>query len=112
MRQEYFDEVSLEYFRAEAAKLRADPALFDAVRDNLRRWRQRVEAGGTMEKRYLEQWESLANTGMEACLALASDRSEWAVAMRHTAPFEGLLTQDEREAVRTRVLVKHRLVRA
>jgi hypothetical protein len=112
MRQEYFDEVSFEYTRAIAAKLRADPALFDIVRNNMHARRARVDQGHNNERYYCEQWEALVRSGLDACLSKALEESEDAVAMRHTAPFQGILTQPERMAVRDRVLIKYEPVRA
>lgn len=98
------DALNLAMDRAIVAKLRSSPHLFRKVEENLRRWRERVEAGDPGTKRYLALWEELAAQGREACFAMALEESERAAAMRQAAPFAGILTADER----MRVIRAHR----
>jgi|SRR5690242_7223546 hypothetical protein len=93
------DELNLAMDRAVVAKLRANPHLFAKVRENLRRWRQRVDEGDPSTRRYLERWETLASQGTEACFAMALEESQTAAAMRQAAPFAGILTADERMTI-------------
>ena len=78
-----------------AAKIRANPALFDHVKVTLARWRTIVSASS---QPYLIEWESLVNEGLEPCLAIAVQNSQRADALRQSSPFTGILTNAERFA--------------
>jgi hypothetical protein len=83
------DQRSLALHRLVADKIRRDPALLDQARRTLSRWRETV---CERSQPYLDQWEQVLNTGLEASLALAVEDSERA------SPFSGLLTNQERFA--------------
>jgi hypothetical protein len=89
------DARSLELHRLIADKIRADPALFERARATLMRFRRMVDE---RSQPYLVAWERIFAQGMEATLALATEDSEWAAAMRQSAPFAGILTNQERWA--------------
>ena len=78
-----------------AAKIRANPALFEHVKATLARWRVIVSASS---QPYLIEWERLANEGVEPCLIFAVENSEQADVMRQSSPFTGILTNAERFA--------------
>lgn len=87
------DQRSLALHRLVADKIRRDPALFNKVRQTLARWRTTVCASS---QPYLQEWEHLADSGLEACLLAAEEDSERARALRQSSPFTGVLTHGER----------------
>ena len=99
----YHDRRNLEFFKLGVEKLRADPGRFELVKSNMQRWRQRVEGGGTGEDHYFHEWERVVGGGIGACETVARDRSDRAVELWHTAPFEGLISEREAEAIKQRV---------
>lgn len=84
---------SLDLHRLIAAKIRADPGLFEKARATLARHRRIV---GANCQPYLLEWERVFSEGMEATLALATEDSERGAAMRQSAPFAGILSNKER----------------
>ena len=78
-----------------AAKLQGDPSLFARVQETLARWRTIVSPNS---QPYLDEWERLIQRGMAACLAVATENSEHATALRQASPFCGILTNKERFA--------------
>lgn len=89
------DERSLALHRLIAEKIRRDPILFERVRTTLARWRRIVCPSA---QTYLVEWERLANQGVDACIAVATEDSERAAALRQSSPFAGVLTNQERFA--------------
>ena len=87
------DQRSLALHRLLAEKIRQDPNLFDNMKRTLARWRTIVCASS---QPYLEEWEQLVKQGIDACLAVATEDSERANAMRQASPFCGILTNEER----------------
>lgn len=92
---EHLDERSLAMHRLVAEKLRREPALFDRVRQTLARWRVQV-APATQP--YVRAWEAVVAEGLEAALAVATERSQRAAALRQSSPFAAVLTPSERFA--------------
>jgi hypothetical protein len=89
------DQRSLALHRLVAKRVMRDPALFEKARMTLVRWRQTVCIAS---QPYLEEWESLMNQGIEACLSVAVEDSQRAAALRQSSPFSGVLTNRERFA--------------
>lgn len=87
------DARSLAMHRLIAAKIRQDPALFDRARATLARWRIIVCVNS---QPYLAELERLFEQGIEAALAVATEDTERATALRQSSPFCGILTEDER----------------
>lgn len=87
------DQRSLELHQFVAQKLRRQPELFDRVRTNITRRQMTTSAHG---RRYLLEWEKLAGEGLERCLAVATEDSDRAAALRQASPFAGVLTPQER----------------
>lgn len=87
------DQRSLALHRMLAEKIRQDPALFENVKRTLAHWRKTVCANS---QPYLEEWQRLVDLGTEECLAVATEDSERANAMRQSSPFCGILTNVER----------------
>jgi hypothetical protein len=87
------DARSLELHRLIADKIRANPMLFERARTTLARFRRIVDK---RSQPYLMEWEQAFEQGMEAALALATEDSERATDLRQSAPFAGILSNQER----------------
>lgn len=87
------DARSLALHRLAADKIRREPALFERVRGTLERWHRVVDAGS---RPYVDEWQQLANTGIEACLAAAVEDSPRGAARRQCSPFGSVLSHRER----------------
>ena len=87
------DQRSLALHRLIAEKIRKNPNLFENMKRTLARWRKIVSADS---QPYLEEWERLVDLGIEESLAVATENSERANAMRQASPFCGILTNEER----------------
>ncbi len=89
------DARSLAMHRLIAEKVRRDPALLEAAKATLARWRS-IGDGST--RPYDEQWERVLNEGLEATVRIALEESERGGAMRQCSPFPGILAPRERFA--------------
>jgi len=47
---------------------------------------------------YLDAWQHVMDQGVDACLLLAAEESEWGNAMRQASPLACLLSNQERFA--------------
>ncbi len=90
------DARSLAMHARIVAKINRDPALLALARANLVRWAA-VGTGGALpahaEWRQILQWE------WDAIAALLLEQSEWAVRLRQSTPFTGILHAKERWAI-------------
>lgn len=84
---------SLAMHRLVAARIRDNPVLLERVKGTLVRWRSLVDVNTVP---YLDAWEHLVDQGVEACLAVATEDSERAAALRQSSPFTGILSNQER----------------
>lgn len=89
------NERSLAMHRLVAAKLRANPAILDEARDNLRRW-QTMDGSPAPA---LSEWESILSTPPDQVSRLLEERSERANRLRQSSPFAGVLTDAEPRAI-------------
>ena len=89
------DSRSLALHRLVADKVRHDATLLDRARATLQRWHQTASPRTFV---YLDAWQELLEKGEAACLAAATEESEWANAMRQASPLACLLTHQERFA--------------
>ncbi|MBN9406804.1 MAG: hypothetical protein J0I00_15455 [Burkholderiales bacterium] len=89
------DERARALHRLAAARVRAEPALFERVRANLARWQR--DAAPQVQP-YVSEWQALADQGLPACLAMAEEDSPHADALRQASPFAGILSNAERLA--------------
>lgn len=95
MNHTLLDRRSLEFGRRIAARLRAQPALLDVARGNLRRWQSRPETGEALRRCYAE-WEALlARLDAGQIASLLEREDEEAARLRQNSPFAGVL--DARE---------------
>lgn len=87
------DARSLAMHRLVAEKIRRNPALLARAESTLSNWRKTVSASS---QPYLQEWERLFQQGLDACLAVATEDSQRAAALRQCSPFAGILTNEER----------------
>lgn len=87
------DARSLAMHRLVARKIRSNPELMTRAEATLARWRTIVSASS---QPYLQEWERLFEEGLEASLAVATEDSDRAAALRQCSPFAGILTNEER----------------
>jgi hypothetical protein len=95
MTHQEIDARSLALHRLVADKLRRDPALLRIAKDNLVRWRERATPNDLV---YLREWERILEAGLDPALAVATEDSEHASALRQSSPFAGVLSPSERAA--------------
>ena len=92
------DRRSLGYGLLIAAKFVARPdVVIEVGRRNLRRLREVHSEGSAYE--YLDRWEVLLNGPLESLLRVLVSTDEASIALRHAAPFAGLLSEEERREV-------------
>lgn len=89
------DKRSLALHCLVAEKIRRDPSLFEKPKEVIKRWSLIVSPHS---QPYLREWEKLLDQGMDACLAVATEDSERAAALRQSSPFVGILSNAERQA--------------
>jgi excisionase family DNA binding protein len=84
--------------RAVAGKVvQNPPAVLAAAAINLRRLRRLHPEGLAWE--WLDRWEVVLDDGVEAVLDALTSSAGYAVDLRRTSPFAGILTEKERRAV-------------
>ena len=89
---------SLWLHRAVAGKVVANPpALLAAAAINLRRLRRMHPDGRAWE--WLDRWEAVIDEGAEPVLEALTSSAEYAVELRRTSPFAGILAESERKTV-------------
>lgn len=81
---------------ARTVEIRRDPALLDQARDTLDRW-MAIQPHNHAEP-YLIEWRVTIDQGIDTTIALMTDPGEHATDLRQSAPFTGILTDDERRA--------------
>jgi hypothetical protein len=89
------DERSLALHQLVAEKVRAEPALLDKARGNMRRW----QGTNASPSPALAEWEQILGGPVNQVLMLLVERSERATRLRQSSPFGGILTEAERRAV-------------
>lgn len=89
------DQRSLALHRLVADKVRRDAALLDRAKSIVQRW-HRTASPRTFV--YLDAWLALLDKGEDACLAAATEESDWGNALRQASPLACLLTNQERFA--------------
>ncbi len=82
---------SLAMHRAIAGKLRKNPRLLDAARENIRRWRRRG-----VDVTAFAEWEAILERGVAETVRVLTDSSENSARLRKSTPFTGVLTPEER----------------
>lgn len=92
---QYLDQRSLALHRLVAEKMRRDPRLQAKAQVIVEKWCLR-STPRTMP--YLLEWQRLLRLSLEECLALATEESEVASALRQSSPLACLLAPRERWA--------------
>ncbi len=101
---EFLDALALEQFKATARRLKAEPALINLARTNIRRWIAKTgfHAG---EIRALMEWEALLHPEkLRHLLQVMTDLGEDATRMRQSSPFAGILSVEDRERITDQVI--------
>lgn len=98
------DQRSLAMHILVAEKVRADTGLLVRARATLERWNAHVSPRTFV---YLDEWRKLMDSGVEAVLAVATEDSEHAAALRQASPFACLLSNQERFALLKQWKVQH-----
>jgi excisionase family DNA binding protein len=89
---------SLWLHRAVAGRVvRNPPAVLAAAAINLRRLRRLHPEGRAWD--WLDRWEATLDEGVEAVLDALTSSAEYAIELRTTSPFAGILPEAERRAV-------------
>jgi excisionase family DNA binding protein len=89
---------SLWLHRAVAGKVVQNPPLLLAAAEiNLRRLRRLHPEGRAWE--WLDRWEAVLDDGVEAVLDALTSSAEYAIELRGTSPFTGILSEVERRTV-------------
>ena len=99
----WHDQLGLRYHEAIAEKVRRQPALLEIARENLRRW-SAAEPDVTLSQARRE-WQRILDAGDVAdIIRLITDPTEEGHRRRQSTPFAGILTPEERRAIRDQLL--------
>ena len=102
MSHDLVDQCSLALDRAVAERLRANPALLERARGNLRRWLARNGDAPGLCRCYEEWLEILDGRPLEKILELLNAEDEEARRLRQNSPFAGVLPPAEVWAIKRR----------
>ncbi len=95
MTHQEIDARSLALHRLVAEKIRRDPTLLGIATANVARWQTTATPD---DRYYVDEWDRLLQGGVDAALAVATEDSERAAALRQSSPFADILTTRERYA--------------
>ena len=99
----WHDQLGLLYHRAIAEKIRRQPALLEIARDNLRRWL--AAEPDVIPSQARREWQRiLASEDVTEIIRIMTDPSEVGHRRRQSTPFVGILTDEERRAIRDQML--------
>jgi len=106
MQHAVLNEISLELGRRVAARLREQPTLLDAARDNLTRWsRQNADAAALV--RCYREWQAILERPLgEICQILEADNEE-SHRLRQNSPFAGVLPAAEVWSIKAAIRQSH-----
>jgi CRISPR/Cas system-associated endoribonuclease Cas2 len=96
----WLDQLGLRYHEAIAEKLRANPALRQVAIDNIDRWLARNDYPLSVQRSLLQWRDLLTRASLEELTDKLLDPSEDGYQRRQNTPFPGILTQEERRAIR------------
>jgi len=101
----WHDQLGLLYHRAIAEKIRLQPDLLEIARENLRRWLAAEPETAPSQAR--REWQQIVNCeNLGEIIRLMTDPSEDGHRRRQSTPFVGILTPEERRAIRDQFLGK------
>lgn len=100
MRQEHghlrSEELSIQFHRAIAEKLRDNPeAVLAVTRQNIAHWR-RTHSGTGGASYYFDRWDAMLKGPLDELLAFLGSPCQEARDMRQCSPFAGVLSHKER----------------
>jgi hypothetical protein len=99
----WHDQLGLLYHRAITDKLRRQPALLEVAKENLRRWI--AAEPDTTPSQARREWQRILDTEtLEEIIRLMTDPTEEGHRRRQSTPFAGILTPEERRAIRDQLL--------
>jgi hypothetical protein len=94
---EWIDQRSLALDKAIVEKLRAQPALLQRAKDNLRRWIQERQPKAPPA---LLEWQEILDTWpLDRILEFLGSSEEEPRRLRQSSPFCGILSEEERTAI-------------
>jgi hypothetical protein len=99
----WHDQLGLRYHQAIAEKIRRQPTLLTIATENLRRWNA-VDPDKTPSPARRRWQEILEHQPLEEILRLMTDPTEEGHRRRQSTPFAGILSSDERRAIRDQLL--------
>lgn len=97
---EFLDALVLAYYSEIARRVELNPGLVSRAQANLNRW---LAGGGYSESqiRSLQEWQPLLEPQrLPDLLRVMTDSGEEATRMRQSGPFAGILTSEERRAIK------------
>lgn len=78
-------------------KIRNDPSLLEIPRSNLKRWMEDSISHGSLPSLGLQEWTRILETSsLDRILRILEENSEECDRLRHSSPFPGILTEEER----------------
>lgn len=94
---EHLMEISRRMHRRIGEKIRRNPLLLEIPRSNLKRWMQDESSQGWPPSPELREWERILRTyPVEDILKILEEDSEENDRLKHSSPFPGILSQEER----------------
>lgn len=96
MTHQRIDERSLHFGRLIADRLRDDPSLINAARENTRRWTVTASPGALP---VLQEWTMVLNCPLDTVIHLLTSTDQRGTRLRQSNPFAGVLTFAERNVV-------------
>lgn len=100
--QQAIDALSLDYHREVAGRLLSAPeTVLDRARNNLKRWMTVHEGTGSASA--LAEWQSLLDTKtVQELIEIIIEDSDEGQRLRSSTPFTGILSSQERQALRAK----------
>ena len=99
----WHDRLGLRYHQCMAEKIRRQPTLLEIARENLRRW-MAAEPDATPSQARREWQRILDSESVAEIIRLMTDPTEEGHRLRQSTPFAGILTPEERQAIRDQLL--------
>jgi hypothetical protein len=99
----WHDQLGLLYHQAIAEKIRLQPGLIDVAKENLSRWF--AAEPGVTPSQARQEWQQILQRGnLEEIIHRLTDPTEEGHRCRQSTPFAGILTPEERQAIRNQLL--------
>ena len=98
----WLDQLGLRYHQAIAEKIRTRPQLIQTAIANIDRWLARNDYPPGPRRALLEWRDFLTSASVDEVVSRLTDPSELGHQRRQNTPFAGVLTDEERRAIRER----------